>query len=609
MTPPEQDAESLTSRRQDVRRRRSTALVVTTVVIGLVAGFLAVREGGRGDQRGPAIRAGAEIQRIGSLARGTIGFALNLRLRDRALSAYLEHSAPGGASAGGLTAASFGARFGLSGAQLASLRIVLRRFGITVIHLYPQRTAMLVSGAVPNIDRLFGLRFGRFATAAGARFFAPEARPRIPAALAPYVSGLGDLSDQPLHAADVPHSGLTPDVTAKAYDIQPLWNAGIRGQGQTIAVATDWGAVNPADLQQFAQQNGLPPFNLQIKQVDGGSAYNAAVGSDPEVDLDLQVIHGVAPEADIIDYQGPGTSNDTPATLARGNSLADIYNQIAQDGKTKIVSTSYGACEPLLNQGAPGDQQLEDSALKALEASNVTVFAATGDNGAYGCLAGVQIQPGNNLNPILTSLGVWAPASSPYAVAVGGTRLEVRSDSSYLDESAWSDPLERAGGGGGVSISEPRPSWQQGPGVIEPGRNTKAMRQTPDVSGPADPDSGFNICGTQPQASSPTCQPGNGGTSAATPFWAASMALVQEYASKHGAGALAQCFAAPVLYELAAKPQPVPAFHQVTVGNNGYYDAGSGWNYATGLGSPDVFNLAQDYSAMMAGRSSRTCPF
>jgi kumamolisin len=144
--------------------------------------------------------------------------------------------------------------------------------------------------------------------------------------------------------------------------------------------------------------------------------------------------------------------------------------------------------------------------------------------------------------------------------------------------------------------------------VIQPRYNPRGLRQIPDVAGPSDPFSGWLTCVTPPGASSPRCVP-IGGTSAATPFWAASMVLVQEYAAKHGAGSLAQCFAAPILYDLAATKQPVPPFHQVTLGNNGYYPATPGWNFATGLGSPDVFNLAQDYASFLRSRKGKGCPF
>lgn len=577
------------------------ALVLTLAATGVV--FAIYR--GQPPPQAPCCNAGsiAGAKPEGALSRGRLRFALVLRLRERSLDAYLKRVNPSGVETRGLTAHQFGTRFGQSNAQLAHLRSLLRGLTISVTHVYPQRTAMLVRADVSQVDRVFALRFYRYVTPSGQRFFAPLGPARIPSALAPYVTGLGDLTNRPIPAQDIPSSGLTPALTAKAYDIAPLYSAGIRGQGQTIAVATAFGAINPADLQAFAQRTGITP-HVVVKQLDGGSTYNPTNGSDSEVDLDLQVILGVAPDAQIIDYQDSDGSKRPE--LGLGHSLGDIYNQVEQDGIAKIVSTSYALCEDQLGSG---DQQLTDNALKALEASSVTVFMASGDTGAYSCLRTAQIQPASNLPSQDIGLSVNYPASSPYSVSVGGTRLELRADGSYLAESAWGDPLSREGGGGGISASEPRPPWQQGPGVIQSGLNPNNYREVPDVAGPSDPSSGFMICQTLPRASAPSCAGGYGGTSAATPFWAASMLLVQQYASAHGAGSLARCFAGPILYDLAATQQPVAPFHRVTLGNNGYYSAAPKWNFATGLGTPDVFNLAQDYTAFLRSRPSHRCPF
>jgi kumamolisin len=88
-----------------------------------------------------------------------------------------------------------------------------------------------------------------------------------------------------------------------------------------------------------------------------------------------------------------------------------------------------------------------------------------------------------------------------------------------------------------------------------------------------------------------------GGTSAATPFWAASMALIAEYAGHHGARPPG--FVDPMLYAIAARPQRAPAFHDITIGANRYYPASAGWDFATGLGSPEVANLARDVLAYL----------
>ena len=110
------------------------------------------------------------------------------------------------------------------------------------------------------------------------------------------------------------------------------------------------------------------------------------------------------------------------------------------------------------------------------------------------------------------------------------------------------------------------------------------MRQLPDVAAAADPWSGWDLytSGALTVAA---------GTSAATPFWAATTALIAEYAGLHRAGPLG--FVDPMLYTLAAGRQRVHAFHDITIGTNRYYPATPGWDFATGLGSPQVANLAQ----------------
>jgi kumamolisin len=111
------------------------------------------------------------------------------------------------------------------------------------------------------------------------------------------------------------------------------------------------------------------------------------------------------------------------------------------------------------------------------------------------------------------------------------------------------------------------------------------MRQIPDVSANAGVATGWATytAGSLGQT---------GGTSAAAPFWAASTALIDEYARHRGVQHLG--FVDPMLYAIASSPQPNSPFHDITVGSNRYYPATAGWDFATGLGSPNVYGLAQD---------------
>ena len=117
----------------------------------------------------------------------------------------------------------------------------------------------------------------------------------------------------------------------------------------------------------------------------------------------------------------------------------------------------------------------------------------------------------------------------------------------------------------------------------------------PDVAGPADPTSGFFVLYTDPDQGQVSGRVG--GTSAASPFWAASMLLTQQFAQTQGVSQLGPL--GPVLYQVAAQQPPGAVFHDVIQGGNLLYQAGPGWDYATGLGSPRVAPLAQAIVAFL----------
>jgi subtilase family serine protease len=119
----------------------------------------------------------------------------------------------------------------------------------------------------------------------------------------------------------------------------------------------------------------------------------------------------------------------------------------------------------------------------------------------------------------------------------------------------------------------------------------------PDVAGPADPDSGFFVISTDDTGDLAAYQVG--GTSAAAPFWAASTALIEQYAAKNGVRNLG--FVAPALYAIGAAPGRFAAFHDVTQGANRLYACTAGWDLVTGWGTPDVSGLARDLVARARG--------
>ncbi len=194
-------------------------------------------------------------------------------------------------------------------------------------------------------------------------------------------------------------------------------------------------------------------------------------------------------------------------------------------------------------------------------------FVATGDTGAFTC--GLDQDPAGSF-----------PSTLPTVTAVGGTSVFESQEGVYFKEYAWGSPLDQSGGGGGASQFYAIPDYQKSVGQAA----GHGLRQVPDVSADGDPSTGFHILfgGREGQA---------GGTSASTPLWAATVALINQDLKNKGLHEVG--FANPALYwmgENSSKLNPKP-FHDVTVGNNLGFDALAGWDFATGWGSMDAAAL------------------
>jgi len=502
----------------------------------------------------------------------TIDFTLVLRLPGQAhLTRFLnELTDPAAANYRHFIGpAAFGERFGVSRFVLNRASAQLARDGVRVTASYPQRTSLDVRATAGTINRVFHVRLMDWRSADRRVFHAPLGAVTVPGDLSGAVSAVAGLDGTTLVTDDsAAIQGLTPTSARSVYDVDPLLGQRVTGQGENIAVV-EFAQFDQSDLDSFDQQFNLPDITPSDVAVDGGASDDDP-SSVAEADLDLEVAHEIAPDAELLDYNAP------QATSSGADTFGAVVDRITADGQARFVSDSWGSCEA---DTPRADIQRDEQALEAAAARGISVFVAAGDTGAYTC------QESSDSNH---SLSVSWPSSSPFAVSVGGTALSVTTTGAYAGETAWDDTLEQSGGGGGLSLDYNRPSWQAGPGVASQFSNGR--RQLPDVAAAADPWSGWDTYtgGAMTVA---------GGTSAATPFWAASMAMVAEYARRHGAGQLG--FVDPMLYAIAARPQQAPAFHDVTLGANRYYPASRGWDFATGLGSPEVANLARDLVAYL----------
>jgi subtilase family serine protease len=335
-----------------------------------------------------------------------------------------------------------------------------------------------------------------------------------------------------LHAA--PNSGgggLTPAQFDKAYGISALVKTW--GKGVTIAIIDACGNPNAQnDLNKYDATYNLPATTIKVVTPEGTPCSNPS-GWGVETDLDIQMVHAIAPKAQIV--------LEVAKNASFKNLLLAAQDAFTNLGET-VVSMSFGGGEFAGEIGANGDGILSAGTLKG-----VTFTASSGDSGC----------------------GTQYPAASPYVVSVGGTSLKTLANGTYVSESAWN------GSGGGLSAYENRPSYQNG-------FNSSAKRGIPDVAMVADPATGVSAYDTDLGGFFVV-----GGTSVAAPLWAGIIAL------SDGKRASSLKNADNELYSIAGNSSNYARdFHDVTTGSaGGKCNAGTGYDLVTGLGSPAANGL------------------
>jgi hypothetical protein len=541
-----------------------------------------------------------------------------------------------------LTPEEFGDRFGPSAADIEQVEKWLAGHGFAVSRVASGRNVIEFSGTAGQVREAFHAEIHKFA-AGGEEHWANARDPEIPAALAPVVAGVASLNDIPLRsmhktfgpvvrhgnsAAVTPqfdvalsggeYYGLAPYDFATQYNILPLWNAGITGTGQSIAIVGQ-SDIKAADIASFRKAFGLPASAPDI--LVNGADPGTIVGDEEESDLDVEWAGAVAKGA-TIKFVTSASTNTTSGVVLSAQYIVD--KKVAN-----ILSMSYGACEEGLGTT---ENQLFNSLWQQAAGEGITVFVAAGDSGSAGCDQHGQSAP----SPAHYGLQVNGVASTPYNVAVGGTDLSDfnpvggantfstywattnnattgASLKKYVPETVWNDTctllnetacnnysnisfVTTTGGGGGKSSCTvfttatqtcsggyAKPTWQKGTGVPADGK-----RDIPDLSlfsGDGLRHSFYLICDTD-VSSDGSCNYSNtndvvalavGGTSASSPAMAGIQALINQSAKA------AQGNINPTLYSLAAG------------------ETLSGCNSTNGSGSACIFN------DVTAGTNSMPC--
>ena len=454
----------------------------------------------------------------------------------------------------------YAARHGADPQDIAKIAAFATAHQLVVVESNAARRSVVLSGTAATLGAAFGVTLQQFEHDGGT-YRGRTGSISVPADLAGVVEGVFGLDDRPQAS---PHfqrrdpegevvsraasASFTPPQLASLY----RFPTGLDGRGQCIGIIELGGGFRPVDIKAYFTGLGLPVPSVKAIRVDGGRNHPTNANSaDGEVMLDIEVAAAIAPKALIAVYFAPNT--DQGFLDAITTAVHDSVN------KPSVISISWGSAESRWT--AQGMTQF-DQAFQAAAAMGVTVCCAAGDNGSSDGIADGQPH-------------VDFPASSPFALGCGGTKLTA-SGAAITAEVVWNANPTSSATGGGVSGFFALPAYQNNAHVpTTTGGHTG--RGVPDVAGDADPASGYQV---RVDGQSLVI----GGTSAVAPLWAGLIALMNQKLG-HPVG-----FLNPLLYgSLAGRG----LFNDIVSGNNGSYSARPGWDACTGWGSPIGSKLLQ----------------
>jgi hypothetical protein len=531
-----------------------------------------------------------------------------------------------------LTPQQFGARFGVADEDVTKITGWLASHGFQINRVSNGKNVIEFSGNAGQVRQAFHTEIHKYVVN-GKAHWANSKDPEIPSALASVVGGVSTLYDfrkapqitsvkpqltgiNAAHPAFNSSNGshaLSPSDFSDiyyAYSLSLSFDSGLRPTIAVVARTNIW-LQDITDFRHVLSDDYDTSTEVVVNGKNPGD-----LGGDDEVEAVLDASWSAATLQGVdIKLVVSASTNTTD-----GVDLSEQY--IIDHNLADVMTESYGECEAAFTQAKA---QFYLSLAEQAAAQGITYTVAAGDSGAEGC------DDPHSEHVATGPLSVNLLASTPYDTAVGGTQFnehdgyywfqdqpgDVVSAVSYIPEEAWNESCTVAAcgssaglwaGGGGASTFFPKPYWQAGVSGIP----NDGARDVPDVALTSAAHDPYLIC-LRGSCSQPQIYfMGVGGTSAATPAFAGIMATVASYTGSR------QGLVNPKLYALAAGQTlsscnaSYPAafrayyciFNDVTVGNNavpgqpGYgtssaaYQAGVGYDLATGLGSVKIGNLA-----------------
>ncbi|MFJ9705258.1 protease pro-enzyme activation domain-containing protein [Streptomyces sp. NPDC101234] len=409
----------------------------------------------------------------------------------------------------------------------------LGQYGLRVTDERLEVGSIEMTGKAKDLNRAFKTELRLYHSERQGVFRGREGELQIPADLDGIVAGVFGLDKRQVARRRVfPGSGDHGSFTPRNLEEHYQFPEGA-GEGQKIAILEFGGCYFDDDTDTFCRNNGLtsppvqivpvgytPPRNAQDLQRLSPTDLSNALEIAGEVMMDVQIIVGLCPEADISVYFADFDQKG----------WIDLLDRIIMD-EPVTVSVSYGLAEDDPNWSLLGRDEI-DRRLAAAADKGITVCVSSGDDGS-----GDQMDDDR--------CHVDFPASSAHVLSVGGTMImEAGQETSW-----WISPGDRSGGGGatggGVSDIFDRPTWQKVKVTSLNPKPTKDGRVVPDVAALAGPPWYQLTLQGETQL--------NGGTSASTPLWAALVARVNALlpvAKQHR-------FLTPLLYGTGTNSKPV----------------------------------------------------
>lgn len=368
--------------------------------------------------------------------------------------------------------------YGATAADLAAVEDFGQRHRLSVVESSAARRSVVLTGRVKDFEEAFQVHLSNYRDANGGTFRGRTGGINIPGSLAGVVEGVFGLDDRPhatpkyqvLQADGMFTSHAAAPASFTANQVAKLYGfpAGATGQGQCIGIIELGGGFRNADLHNYFTGLGITPPSVTAKSVDGGlNSPSTANSDDGEVMLDIEVAGSVAPKAKQVVYFTPNTDQGFLDAITTA-----IHDKVHNPS---VISISWGSAE--VNWTVQSLNSFNE-AFKSAAVLGVTVCVAAGDEGSSDNVPDGKVH-------------VDFPASSPYALACGGTRL-IAKRNTVAAETVWHDNNSSATGGG-VSEFFPLPNYQAGKDVPVSASTKFKGRGVPDVAGDADPMTGYQV--------------------------------------------------------------------------------------------------------------------